>query len=238
MPWNAIIGMALVIVIIVVLVYNYQKRRASEDEELRRIAVASGFTFQSTGDQALVDEILAFPLLSDRGPAGSKHTYGITRVLSRETGGLTVFFFRLYHRVDIPADESLPVTNESGHDVILFRFAGRRLPVFSLRPAQIGDKVSALFGRGTISFEHDPEFSKRYVLQGDDEAAVKALFSDRLREFFLALPESCTVECGGDRMACSCRNVRSRIAPGTVRDFMLEGSRFLSIVLPSAPRFL
>lgn len=47
---------------------------------------------------------------------------------------------------------------------------------FSLRPRRMFDKVAAKFGQKEINFELAIEFSKKYLVQGNDEEAVRRLF--------------------------------------------------------------
>lgn len=58
------------------------------------------------------------------------------------------------------------------------------VPHCYLRPEALFDSLGALFGGQDIDFVDDPDFSKAFVLQGDDEAAVRALFDADVRAWF------------------------------------------------------
>jgi hypothetical protein len=59
------------------------------------------------------------------------------------------------------------------------------LPHFYLRPQRsLFDLLGKLFGGQDINFEEDPEFSKHFVLQGEDEGAIRTLFTPTVRGFF------------------------------------------------------
>ena len=55
-----------------------------------------------------------------------------------------------------------------------------------LRPERaMLDKLGALLGGQDINFEEDPEFSNAYVLQADTELAVRELFDEEIRTWFV-----------------------------------------------------
>jgi hypothetical protein len=60
------------------------------------------------------------------------------------------------------------------------------LPRFSLAPEGFFNRLAQRFGRQDFDFVEDPEFSRAFQLQGDDEAAVRALFTPARRAFFTA----------------------------------------------------
>ncbi len=72
------------------------------------------------------------------------------------------------------------------HTVCVVCSSRLTLPHFSLRrEVAFFDRLAELFGSVDIDFEEDPEFSRAFRLLGDDEAAVRRLFSAAVRHFFL-----------------------------------------------------
>ncbi len=60
------------------------------------------------------------------------------------------------------------------------------VPGCFLRPEiRLFDFLGKVFGGQDINFDEDPDFSKAYVLQGDDEGDVRVLFDQELRDFFV-----------------------------------------------------
>jgi hypothetical protein len=57
-----------------------------------------------------------------------------------------------------------------------------RLPAFVLFPEGFLAKMGKMFGRTDINFPDSPEFSRKYILRGDDEAAIRAIFTPALRQ--------------------------------------------------------
>ncbi|MCR4413119.1 MAG: hypothetical protein NUV77_11925 [Thermoguttaceae bacterium] len=71
--------------------------------------------------------------------------------------------------------------------VCILRRPALDLPACYLRPQRrIADLLGKLFGGQDIEFADDPEFSSAYVIQGQDEAAVRALFTPQRRARFAA----------------------------------------------------
>ncbi|MGI6417558.1 MAG: hypothetical protein ACOX1P_18025 [Thermoguttaceae bacterium] len=56
---------------------------------------------------------------------------------------------------------------------------------FLRRAVALFDKIGAMLGGQDIDFAEDPAFSKAFVLQGEDEAAIRGLFDDRVRAWFV-----------------------------------------------------
>ena len=52
-----------------------------------------------------------------------------------------------------------------------------QLPLFELRPEGFLDRIAEAFVHRDIDFETHPEFSKRYVLRGEDGTAIRLMFT-------------------------------------------------------------
>jgi hypothetical protein len=75
----------------------------------------------------------------------------------------------------------------------------RALPGFALRPERTIDRLIPTIGRQDIDFDASPAFSRRYFLRGDDEGAVRALFTPQ-RLSALEQHEPCVVAAAGTRI--------------------------------------
>ncbi|MDX6574607.1 MAG: hypothetical protein QOE96_560 [Blastocatellia bacterium] len=73
------------------------------------------------------------------------------------------------------------------------------LPYFSLRPENVLLKIFTAFGYQDIDFGQRPEFSRQYILRGQDEAAIRRTFNDGLLSFYETYPGTCT-EGGGNQL--------------------------------------
>ena len=72
-----------------------------------------------------------------------------------------------------------------------------KLPSFLLFPETIFSKIAKVFGQTDVNFPDSPEFSDRYILRGQDEAALHAIFSPALRQALEPL-EHLTIEGADD----------------------------------------
>lgn len=59
------------------------------------------------------------------------------------------------------------------------------LPQFLIRPEKFFDKVGKFFNRTQdIEYEENPEFSKQFLIQGEEESLVKETITEDLAHFF------------------------------------------------------
>ena len=72
---------------------------------------------------------------------------------------------------------------------VMHRRSGRLTP-FQLRPEGLFEKIVQSLGGQDIDFVDRPGFSRRYVLQGDDEAAIRALLTDEVINGYLVHVET------------------------------------------------
>lgn len=70
--------------------------------------------------------------------------------------------------------------------MILWEAPEAQLPRFSLVPEGFFQRLGQRFGVKDFDFDEDPEFSRAYQLQGDEEAAVRALFTPGRRTLLTA----------------------------------------------------
>lgn len=69
--------------------------------------------------------------------------------------------------------------NSSTHrqTVVLIRSQTLHLPEFSIGPESVFHRLGEFLGMNDIDFDDDPEFSRKFLLRGPDEAAVREFFS-------------------------------------------------------------
>ena len=72
------------------------------------------------------------------------------------------------------------------------------VPGFSLRPENFFHRIAELFGYQDIDFTRRPEFSKLFVLRGDDESRIRAAFDESLLGFFEERPRTCAAGMHGE----------------------------------------
>lgn len=75
---------------------------------------------------------------------------------------------------------------------------GLDLPAFALRPEHVFHRIGGMFGYQDIDLDADPEFSRRYLLRGADEAAIRTVFEAGVLDFYHRNPGSSTEGAGAD----------------------------------------
>jgi hypothetical protein len=75
-------------------------------------------------------------------------------------------------------------TRRHHQTVVCLRASDLSLPKFALRPQSFFDSVGKLFGHQDINFDAHPGFSRKYLLRGQDEPAIRGVFGARLLDFF------------------------------------------------------
>jgi len=125
--------------------------------------------------------------------------------------------------------------NSSHHrrTLVVLRRAGLALPAFFMRPqVPVFDAVGKLVGLRDLDFPEDDEFSRAFVLQGADEAAVRRAFGIEVRQRALGLGREFEVEAAGESLLLQ----RSRpVAPADAVQ-LVERAAALLDALDSATR--
>jgi hypothetical protein len=71
------------------------------------------------------------------------------------------------------------------------------LPEMLLKPENFFHKIGAWLGlQQDIDFEEHPEFSDRFLLQGEDEHRIRNIMQDRVRKFFVIEKDWCMESVG------------------------------------------
>jgi hypothetical protein len=96
-----------------------------------------------------------------------------------------------------------------------------RLPSFSLRPENFFHRVGAVFGYQDIDCDRRPEFSRMFLLRGEDEAEVRALFTEPVMAFFERRPGICAAGLGRELLVWRPQRV---ITPDELESFVAEGA--------------
>ncbi len=128
-------------------------------------------------------------------------------------------------------------SNVHHHSAMLFQSTHLALPVFTLRPADLLDKMAAQLGYQKIDFDAYPAFSTHYLLRGPDEASIRDLFTDRILTCFEQNP-TIYLEGVGDTLLFY-RSSARRVRPHDLPTFLEEGKEVLSLfTYQRAARFL
>ncbi len=154
-----------------------KKRRIAMETEAR--ALKMSFTPK--------DEYGVKALFRDFRVAKRGHSHRVRNMLQKneEKGLGQVNDFRLldYHYVIQAGNSAVPVM----HTLFFVQSKQLELPAFSIQPRSFMHKVGQFLGfrKNQIPFPDFPEFEKRYVVKGQDEALIQRAISPGLIEFLL-----------------------------------------------------
>jgi len=115
--------------------------------------------------------------------------------------------------------------------VCLLRESTLVLPAFVLRREGVGDRLAqAVLGAADLDFADDSAFSRAWVLQGEDEEAVRFLFGPELRLSLRHAPAlPVYVEGRGDTLLV---HAGRAVRPDSVRDLVQQAQSVMAMVRP------
>lgn len=146
--------------------YGTSRARKARTEAMRVVATTMGFAFEET---TTPEALGAFALLEH-----GRGRYG-RNVLKGQLAGRPATICD--YRYVVPSGKS---SHEVRQTVVIFTDAQPGLPDFELRPENVMHKLAAVFGYQDIDFDSNEEFSKRYLLRGQDEEAIRRAFNSGL----------------------------------------------------------
>ena len=166
-----IIGGALVFVLIIRFIM--QKIARKRMLAMRTVAKQLGWTFFAEAPLTYIHDVENFPLFNEG------HGKKLLNLMTGEANGIKVSVFDYEYKTG--GGKNVTVHR---HSVVYLEPANLNLPYFSLGPEGLLTKIGAAFGYEDIDFGQRPEFSRKFVLRGEDEPAIRRVFNDRLLSFY------------------------------------------------------
>lgn len=191
-----------------------EKRRT---ETFEALAAEMGFDFAET-DNDFGGQFPGFKLFQQG------HGRQARRVMRGDAGGITVCIAD--YRYVTGSGKNRSVHNLTA---LLLTRTGMGAPHCALRTQHFYDLLGKLVGFQDIDFDEDPEFSKAYVLQGEDEAAVRERFGPEVRAHFLELRRKnvdLQFEAAGDTLLLY---VRRLLSPEEIQAYLEHGFAILQL---------
>ena len=112
--------------------------------------------------------------------------------------------------------------------VLVVRREGLALPAFELRPENVFHRIGSAFGYQDIDLESRPEFSKAYLLRGEDENAIRGLFADAGVVHHFEKNRGWSVDAAGEWIVVYRHGKRTK--PDQLREFVREAERAASLL--------
>jgi carbonic anhydrase len=197
------VGLLIVIAVGAVFIWRKEKERT---EALRGVAQAVGLTFKPTAGLAEVRALGDVQLFA-RG-----HSRAVTNLMTGRLGDQQAAVFD--YSFTIGAGKGRYTTSQT---VVLLPSAKGSLPDLQMAPENPLIKIAEAFGYQDIDIESAPEFSRRYILRGADEAAIRAALHPGATSYF-AGHEGWTVELQSGTVGIYRADIRPK--PADMRTFI------------------
>ncbi|HEY0346944.1 MAG TPA: hypothetical protein VGC60_02195 [Pyrinomonadaceae bacterium] len=182
--WPVAVG-----IIIALLVVLYRRKKARERTQIMKAAAAQlGWTFSAEAPWNYIPGLDRFTLF-DQG-----HGKQVKNMLYGEASGVKAAVFDYIYTTGSGKNSSTHYQT-----VVYLEPANLLLTHFSLRPEGLMSKVLSAFGYQDIDFGQRPEFSRQYILRGQDEPAIRQTFNDGVLSFYESYPGTCT-DAGGNQL--------------------------------------
>jgi hypothetical protein len=167
--------------IILTAIRASQRQARLRTEALERHARSRGWTFHDRPALNDVPRLGGFELFQQ----GRKRT--VTNLMAGEHRGFRIAVFDYSYVTG--AGKSQTTWRQT---VVSVHSHALDLPAFSVRPEHTFHRIAELFGAQDIDLDEKPEFSRRYLLRGQDEAAVRSLFTSAAADFLERCDRCCT----------------------------------------------
>jgi len=208
--WALFIGLAVFLII-------YNKRKEKErTQSLQQLAATLGWSFAADAPLTQIAWLDQFTLFSQ----------GRSRQIRN-------FMYGQAQGVKAAVFDYIYVTgsgkNQQTHfqTVVYLERPNLMLPMFALRPETIFHRMISALGYQDIDFGQRPDFSKQYLLRGQDELAIWQVFNDRLLAFFESYPGTC-LDAGGDQLFIFRANYR--LQPHEIEGYVGLGLHALNLL--------
>lgn len=183
-----LIFLAVFIIAMIIIVKFLKKQDEENTEELRKIARNMGFVYTDKIDTEFLEPLRRFELFSKRRREEVRHL-----ITGRKRYTYNKIFEYTYTQRTRDKDSSYD------YSVICIIEPSANFPKFILKTETFLHRIGAVIGFQDIDFDEDPEFSKKFVLQGRDVQAIKNLFDPLLRKKLYDLKHF-TIEADKDTM--------------------------------------
>lgn len=208
--------------IVVLAVYFWQKEK-DRTRALELTASQLGWSFAATAPLNMIAGLERFALF-DQG-----HSKQIKNFMYGEASGVKAAVFDYSY-----------VTGSGKHrhthyqSVVYLEPPYLHLPFFSLRPEGFMHKVFQAFGYQDIDFGQRPEFSKQYILRGQDEQAIRQTFNDGLLAFYEGYGGTCS-DGGGNQLFVYRGGYR--FEPGEIQSYVGLGLQVMNLFPRNQPQY-
>lgn len=204
-----LLGITIVVFFVLVIVVTRRKER-ERTETLRRVAETAGMAFEAKAELDAVRSLGNVQLF------GRGHSKRVANMMTGRLGDQQVVVFDYWYTTGAGKNQ-----RTQSQTVVLLPSAKRSLPDLQMAPENPLYRIAEAFGYQDIDIESSPEFSRRYVVRGPDEAAIRAALYPGATSYF-ADHEGWTVEAQSGTVAIYRADRRPK--PEEMRAFIEDAS--------------
>jgi len=213
--WGILVIFLIIIGVVIALSTAYENKRTKQLTEIAQ-SLAMNFTAKDENKE-FFHYLKGFRLMK----MGSSRT-----VYNIFDGASEHFNMKMFdYQYNVGGGKSSSTYNQT---VMLIEFNQLELPTFKMKPENFFHRVSNAFGMQDIDFEDYPEFSKQYLLQGQNEAAIRQVFNAELLLFFTVHKGLC-LETDNNKLLIYRHG--KRISPEEIRSFLEKNLALANILL-------
>jgi hypothetical protein len=174
-PIIAILFFVFIIALVIGLVIYNSKKEKERTLAMQQVAQQMGWAFAPVAQLNMIPYTTYFNLFNNG------HSKGIKNMIYGEINGVKAAVFD--YRYTVGSGKNSHTYQQS---VLYFETPRLQLPLFTLSPENFMHKFISALGYQDIDFAQRPEFSKRYLLRGQDEQAIRRTFTDHILAFYEA----------------------------------------------------
>lgn len=201
----------IVIIGIIVAIYLYNSKKEKERTlAMQYVAQQMRWAFAPVAQLSMIPHTGYFNLFNQG------HSKSIKNMVYGEINGVKAAVFD--YRYTVGHGKHSHTYSQS---VLYFETPRLQLPMFTLSPENFMHRVISALGYQDIDFGNRPEFSKRYLLRGQDEQGIRSTFADRLLTFYEANPGLHT-EGGGSQLFVY--RLSQRVPPMQISQYLQWGA--------------
>ena len=160
--------------IVGLIVYNNKKEK-ERTLAMQQAAQQMGWTFAPEAQLGMIPHSDYFNLFKQG------HSKSIKNMIYGQMNGAKAAVFD--YRYTVGHGKNSHTYNQT---VIYFESPRLQLPMFTMSPENFMHKFISALGYQDIDFGNRPEFSKRYLLRGQDEGAIRQSFTAHILSFYEA----------------------------------------------------
>ncbi len=211
----SILLLAVILVLAVVGIFLGVQGAKKRRQGFEQAALELGMQFFAEGDAELLKQVEMFDLFR-RG-----HARKMTNLLKglRQRNEVAVFDYRYTVGSGKSQSTHMQTVFAAKLEEEIFT-AG-----FTLRPENLFDKIGEMLKVKDIDFPEREQFSKLYLLKGEDEASVREMFGPTVITFFEQNPGLC-MEAKGVWLILWQQGKRTK--PEMLRDFVALGQKVIA----------